>query len=139
NRLKRRFWRSSNPHVEVAAIAVSRGHCKVRLIRFLAKATVTEVRHDGDDFEVWLGGGPGTLTNMRTERAATFEVSLGKDLVDDRRALARLAQRAGVAFVEFSPLHNSDPDGCVKAGADRMQAHLAIGRGPFARLYRLGF
>src|SRR5260221_9486221 len=93
NRLKRAFGRSSNLHVKGAAIIVALKNRKVCLFQLLAKITITDIRHDTDDFDVWLGVRPGTLTNARTKRVPPRQVPLDKGFVDDRRAPARLAHR----------------------------------------------
>src|SRR4051812_18763970 len=103
NRLKGAFGGSSNTHVKVAAIILALENRKVRLLRFLAKPAITEVRHHPDHFDVRLGVGPCALTNAGAERVPPREVSLDKGLVDDRRAQARLAHRPGIACVKVSP------------------------------------
>src|SRR5262245_12678096 len=103
NRLEGDFGRSSNFHVKRAARALAFKNRKVRLFRLLAKTSITEVRHHADHFDVGLDVRPGALPNAGAERAPPRQVSFGKGLVHDRRPVARLAQRPGIAFVKVSP------------------------------------
>jgi hypothetical protein len=73
------FGRSSNLHVKVAAGIVALENRKVRLFQLLLKATMTEVRHHADDFDVRLGVGPGALTDARTEWVLPARYRLTKD------------------------------------------------------------
>ena len=61
-----------------------------------------------------------------------------KGLVDDRRALAGLAHRPGVAFVEVSPGDDSDSERREESGADRIQIDIAIGDDSLIGLNRHG-
>src|SRR5215467_3656096 len=103
NRLKVAFGRSSNLHVKRAARAFAFKNRKVRLFRLLAKVAIAKVRHYADDFDVRLDVRPVALTDARAERASSGQVSFGKGLVHDRRPVARLTQRPGIASVEVSP------------------------------------
>src|SRR6266511_4474300 len=138
NRLEGGLGRSSNLHVKVAARIVALENRKVRLFRLLAKATITEVRDHADDFDVRLGVGPGALTDTCTERVPPRQVSLDKGFVDDRRALAQLAHRPGIAFVKVSPGDQPDTQGSKESGADSIIVDRAIGGDSLIRLNRHG-
>src|SRR5215470_15692983 len=103
NRLKGAFGRSSNLHVKRAARAVAFENRKVRLFRLLAKTSITEVGHNADHFDVGLDVRPRALRDARAERVPPRQVSLDEGFVHDRRPIAPLAQRPGIAFVKVSP------------------------------------
>src|SRR5262245_49297895 len=127
NRLEGGFGCSSNFHVKRAARAFAFKNRKVRLFRILAKAAIAKVRHHAHDFDVRLDVKPGALTDAGTERAPSGQVSFGKGLVHDRRPVARLAQRPGVASVEVSPGDYTDTQRCKELWAYGIQMDRAIG------------
>src|SRR5205807_1052159 len=104
---------------------------KIRLLRVLAKPTITKVRHYADDFNIRLSVRSRTRTDSHAQGAPPAQVALHECFVHDGRAPARFAWCARITFIEVSSRNDSYTHGLEKSRRNRVQIDVAVSRDSF--------
>ena len=84
---------------------------------------------DADDYDIGLDvPGPGPVADADAEGIAAGQITLDERLIDDGRAAAGFADRAGVTLVEIAAGEERDVHGGEEAGADGIHLDVMAGR-----------
>src|SRR5580704_1841010 len=126
-RLKSRFWRPTNSHIECCVATPCLEERNKRLFGLVPKPAVTEVGHNADDLDTRLHVRSGTDANAQAHRTPSVQKAFHKRLVHDCRTKPHFARRSRIAFVEVPTSQNLNAHSSKESRRDGVQIHSTVG------------